>query len=610
MEPTQGSASTTSGAEKQSQTSSGHAGPSPFVYLGVLIVTLLLADFGGLLSSFLSGHGWPSHHTPSLVALWSHASDPSAAWHVPVGPVWFYWLITVLVIAVAIGGPWYLFTRYTNRSRDRATHLDKLPGFARPPEVRAVAGKRRILLARAKILRPSLVKALPGDLGFLLGRSRRVDVYTSIESSLLCVAPPRIGKSRFIGIPLCLQVPPGGCLLSTNTRPDALAATYFERAAKGPVMVLDLENLAEGIPRGHRFNLAHGCDDPRVAIRRAASLATNAADGIEGGAYWLGRCQAVIRCLLYAENIAGLGAADLYRWSISPTAASEAVVILQSSPMAQWARDLDDVVTLEPRQRASIWGLVSNVFSALADPDVIDQLSPDGDDFDPERFLLQGNGTIYLLGTASGSTSNIVVALVDAVVDAARHLAAASPGARLDPPLTLVLDEAANFPLPNLDSLLSEGSGSGIFTAVFVQSMAQIRDRWGFEKAGAIFDAASVKLILGGSSTKDLQDLSSLIGDYVDIDTSATDHENGGRSTSTSSRRRPVLELSTIREMKESWALMLVPRSKPIALRMTSWDDAGTRRDAKKLRQGKQKVEEMLQRAAIAKRAAREASGS
>ena len=231
-------------------------------------------------------------------------------------------------------------------------------------------------------------------------------------------------------------------------------------------------------------------------------------------------------------------------------------------------------------------------------------------EFDPERLLLEGNGTIYLLGTASGSTSNFVTALVDAVVDTARHLAAASPGARLDPPLTLVLDEAANFPLPNLDSLLSEGSGSGIFTAVFVQSMAQIRDRWGFEKAGAIWDAASVKLILGGSSTKDLQELASLIGEFTDVESSTTDHEGGGRSTSTSSRRRPVLELSTIREMKESWALMLVPRSKPIALRMTAWDKAGTRRDAKRLRQGKQKVEEMLQQAAITKRAAREASGS
>ena len=50
------------------------------------------------------------------------------------------------------------------------------------------------------------------------------------------------------------------------------------------------------------------------------------------------------------------------------------------------------------------------------------------------------------------------------VVEAARRRAAASPGARLDPPLSLVLDEAANYPLP---SLMSEGGGTGISTCTY-----------------------------------------------------------------------------------------------------------------------------------------------
>ena len=582
--------------ESTPQASSGARGMGPLVFVGALLAGYSLLIVGGLVSAFVSGHGWPSNHIPGVVALWTHAKVPSRAWHVAVGPVWLYWSISALLVAVAIAGPWYVVSRVKNHSRERAADLDRLPGFANRREVSAIAGKRQ-LLARAKILRPSLANARLGDLGFFLGRSRRVGVYSSSENSLFCVAPPRLGKSRYVAINSCLQSP--GCLLSTNTRPDALAVTYFDRAAKGPVMVFDPEGLARGVPRGSRWNVAQGCNDPRIAIRRALSLSNSAADGIEGGAYWLGRCQAVIRCLLYAAALEGMGAADLYRWSVSPSAAGEAVTILHASPMAQWARDLDDVVTMEPRQRASIWGLVSIVFCALADPDVIDQLTPDGDDFDPEVFLLEGNGTIYLLGTASGSTSNFVTALVDAVVDSARHLAAAMPSARLDPPLTIVLDEAANFALANLDSLMSEGGGSGICTSVFVQSLAQMRDRWGYEKASAIWDAASVKLIFGGSSAKDLQDLSALIGDYVEIDTSTTDHEGGGRSSSRSVRRRPILELSTIREMKESWALMLIPRAKPIALKMSPWD---ARRDAKKLRANKARVEEMLRRGAESRR--------
>jgi hypothetical protein len=94
--------------------------------------------------------------------------------------------------------------------------------------------------------------------------------------------------------------------------------------------------------------------------------------------------------------------------------------------------------------------MVSNTFSALADPDVLDTVSPGPQErFDPRAFLRSG-GTMFLLGMASETspTSGLVSAFIEDVVTTARRMAAASPGARLDPPLGLVLDEAANYPLP------------------------------------------------------------------------------------------------------------------------------------------------------------------
>lgn len=47
-----------------------------------------------------------------------------------------------------------------------------------------------------------------------------------------------------------------------------------------------------------------------------------------------------------------------------------------------------------------------------------------------------------------------------------------------------------------------------------LQSLAQARDKWSENQAGAIWDASIVKIILGGASnSKDLQDLSTLIGE-------------------------------------------------------------------------------------------------
>ena len=60
---------------------------------------------------------------------------------------------------------------------------------------------------------------------------------------------------------------------------------------------------------------------------------------------------------------------------------------------------------------------------------------------------------------------------------------------------------------------MSEGGGTGICTVVVLQSLAQARHVWGEHAASAVWDAAIVKVILGGGSTaRDLDDLSRLIG--------------------------------------------------------------------------------------------------
>ena len=176
---------------------------------------------------------------------------------------------------------------------------------------------------------------------------------------------------------------------------------------------------------------------------------------------------------------------------------------------------------------------------ALADPGVLDAVSPGpGETFDPAAFLRR-RGTLYLLGTASGAsaTAGLVGALVEDVVDVARRLAARSTGARLDPPLALVLDEAANYPLPSLGALMSEGGGTGITTLAVLQSLVQARHRWGREQAQGIWDSAIVKIVLGGgSNADDLTAIARLVGDRTEREFSQTAQSGGGRSVSTSKR--------------------------------------------------------------------------
>ena len=287
----------------------------------------------------------------------------------------------------------------------------------------------------------------------------------------------------------------------------AVAAVW--RSSDGrPVAVFDPQHLAEGVPAGLRWSPIRGCEDPLTAMIRATGLAAGtglSAGGVEGGDFWEGKTRTALQALLHAAALDHRTPAELFRWTLDPAAASDAVAILTANPNAAtgWADSLQAMIDSDPRTRDSIWQGVSLSLAALADPRVLDAVSPGPEErFDPEEFLRK-RGTVYLLATGAGANNSaaLVSAFVEDLVEAARRLAARSPAARLDPPLLLALDEIGNLaPLPSLPTLMAEGGGTGITTMPVLQSLAQAREKWSDNAAGAIWDATIVKIILGGAS--------------------------------------------------------------------------------------------------------------
>jgi len=205
---------------------------------------------------------------------------------------------------------------------------------------------------------------------------------------------------------------------------------------------------------------------------------------------------------------------------------------------------------------------------------VLDACSPTADAaFDPVAFLRDG-GALYLLGTSGAqlSVAPLVTALVEDLIDAARQLAAGSPGGRLDPPLLLLLDEAANIaPLPSLPNLLADGGGSGITTVAVLQSLAQARARWGEQAADALWDAATTKVVLGGlAQADDLTRISKLAGEVDDATRSRTTGAGGG-SVSISMRRLPALPVERLRCLPPGRAIVLARHAAPTEARLQPW---------------------------------------
>ncbi len=569
--------------------------------IGTFGLALILRGSGSV-AAFLSGTPQPQAGPASGLGVLFNPTDPARALDAEgLSPV-VYWIVTTLLLTVLVVGVAWVWMLLRRDNRKVETDPHRLAGIATAHEVKTTASAKA-LLRRAGTLRPSLDTPTPSDVGYLLGASRGTGVWASVEDSILLIGPPRSGKGLHVVINAILDAP--GAVVTTSTRPDNLTATLRARRRKGgPVAVFDPQHLAEGIPAGLRWSPVRGCEDPLTAMIRANGLAAAtglSSGGVESGGFWEGKTRTALQALLHAAALDGRPPAELFRWTLDPSAAAEAVAILNSNPNAAmgWGDSLGAMIDADPKTRDSIWQGVSLALGALADPRVLDAVTPGPNEhFDPETFLTQ-QGTLYLLatGAGAGASAALVAAFVEDLIETARRLAARSPGARLDPPLLLALDEIGNLaPLPSLPTLMAEGGGTGITTMPVLQSLAQARDRWSEHQAGAIWDASIVKIILGGASnSRDLQDLSTLIGERDEYTDSVTLGDRGTRSNQRSVRRVPILPPDRIRTLPFGTGITLLRSAPPIVTDLRAWPD---RPDAAQLRSDRTELEALLRRPA------------
>lgn len=570
--------------------------------LGALIGAMVLAGalrLAGNVTAFLTGAAQPTAGLEAGLGVVFHADDPgSALGSETLHPV-AYWLATGVMVAGGGVAGWFLWRFVRELGRRSKADPNKIVGIAETGDIMHSASDRA-LLTRAGTLRPSLDKPRPEDVGYLIGTARGKRVWTSVEDSILLIGPPRSGKGTHIIINSILDAP--GAVVTTSTRPDNLAATLRARSRHGSVAVFDPQQLAQGVPAGLRWNPVRGCELPLTAMIRATGLAAGtglSGPAVDNGGFWEGKTRTALQAMLHAAALDGRPPAELFRWTLDPAAAADAVAVLSASSSAAtgWAESLDAMLRSDPRTRDSIWQGVSLALAALADPRVLEAVSPSEDEqFDPEAFL-RDSGTLYLLatGAGAGASSALVAAFVEDLVETARRLAARSPGARLDPPVLLALDEIGNLaPLPSLPVLMAEGGGTGLTVMPVLQSMAQARNRWGENAATAIWDASIAKIVLGGaSSSRDLQDLSTLIGDRDETTDSVTIGERGLRSNQRSTRRVPIMPPDVIRTLPYGTALVLLRSAPPIVTRMREWT---ARPDAAELSAQRAGVERLLRR--------------
>ncbi|MDN5855358.1 MAG: TraM recognition domain-containing protein, partial [Actinomycetia bacterium] len=238
----------------------------------------------------------------------------------------------------------------------------------------------------------------------------------------------------------------------------------------------------------------------------------------------------------------GLTMLDVQRWVADPDRhESEIVSLLHESPEPAFESAVLQFIGTNDRTRSSITSTISPTLSwlthgparAAARP-----ISQGGRPFDVATLLAE-NASVFMLGGEEAQVAPLVCALTGHIAREARRLAALQPGGRLDPPLSLRLDEAALIcPIP-LHQWSADMGGRGVSIVACFQSRAQVIDRYGLAKSATILNNAGARLLFGGTGDRDdLTYWSTLAGDRDEPVTTTDMH---GRVASRTTRRVPVL---------------------------------------------------------------------
>ena len=261
--------------------------------------------------------------------------------------------------------------------------------------------------------------------------------------------------------------------------------TKDARAKLGPILLYDPTHLCDTPARLH-WSPTTGCEDKQTAVKRAAALLTPVRPTAKIDQAVADTAETLLRSYLHAAAIDGRTIRHVHRWS-QGTQIQDAVRILRTNPKAAAgaAGELEAALTSHPERRDIAQELTTRALSSLFTVNIREACTPNRTDaLSLDSFANEG-GTLYLVGESiedprtNPGAMPLLTALASSVVERGRHMAERSSAGRLDPPMTLVLDDvAAVAPLPQLPDLLATGADRGLPTLALLRSREQARARW------------------------------------------------------------------------------------------------------------------------------------
>ncbi|WP_406138411.1 type VI secretion protein [Streptomyces sp. NBC_01089] len=277
-----------------------------------------------------------------------------------------------------------------------------------------------------------------------------------------------------------------GPALVVTSSPAVWSETKDARAKLGPVLVYDPGHLCDTPARLH-WSPTSGCEDADTATARAVALLAPVRPTARIDSTMADTAETLLAGWLHAAAVDGRPFRQVHRWAQGAGQAQEPVRILRTHTRARSgaAGLLESALTAHPERRDMAQELTVRALNALSSVHIREACTPNRTDTVTLESFIHEGGTLYVVGEAIEDPRThpgampLLTALTSSVVEHGRRLAARSTDGRLDPPMTLVLDDvAAVAPFPYLPELLTNGQEQGLHPLALLRSREQARTRW------------------------------------------------------------------------------------------------------------------------------------
>ncbi len=449
-----------------------------------------------------------------------------------------------------------------SRGRSLSSWIGRLPTWSRCLPARGSRWARSGDLRTLEVAAPC-----PGRL--TLGRSGRRYLATEARHSAIIVGPTQTLKTSGFAVPALLEWE--GPVLATSVKADLVRDTLEWRESMGRVWLYD-PTASTGLPGAGWSPLASSLSwagARRMSAALCGAARTNG-EGLGEADFWYATASKLLAPLLFAAACSGRTMVDVVRW-VDEQEVDEVDAVLHALGATQAIQAAHASWRREDRQRSSVYTTAETILEAFADPCVA--WSSARSDIDPVLLLDGGAHTLFVCAPAHEQQRlrPVFSALVSQVLLAAYERATVR-GAPLDPPLLVVLDEAANVaPLTELDTIAATAASHGIQLVTIWQDMAQVAARYG-ARAATVVNNHRAKVVLSGiSDPATLEHVSLLIGDEEARHSSTTTDPDGRRSTTASVGPQRLAPADALRRIQPGEGVLIYGHLPPARLSLRPW---------------------------------------